>query len=255
MSDTGRFSFDEEEVDAFEIGFKSGSEDGTVQLNGAVFYTEIGDMQREVNESSEESGVVQNIVNTADASILGAELEGRWAATRDLLFTFNVGMIDAEYDEVRFDISGDGVVNGDDLNLELPRVPQLTYGFGAIHDADLGEAGALVSTINLQYRDRIAYTDNNFGWVQGTTQLAADFTWETPYDGFAVSLFGDNLLDEVQAGNDTQLPFGGLTPGAGTLIGPNSDLVDRPFGANPAIGSFAPLKKGRVVGVEFTVRR
>lgn len=239
----GGFGFDEEEVDAFEVGFKSESEDGRVQLNGAAFLTKIGDMQREVNNSDPNGGVVQNILNTADATIRGVELDGRWAATNSLLFTFNVGMIDAEYDEVRFDISGDTAVDERDEALELPRVPQLTYGFGAIHDADLGDLGALVSRINMQYRDRIAYTDSNFGWVQGTTQVNANLTWETPYEGFAVSLFGDNLLDEVQVGNDTQVPF----------AGPLSDGVQSPFQAYPGGGTFSPLKKGRVVGVEFTV--
>ncbi|WP_233356178.1 TonB-dependent receptor domain-containing protein [Henriciella aquimarina] len=244
VPNTGDFGFDEEEVDAYEIGFKSTSEDGRVQLNGAAFLTEIGDTQREVNTAGP-SGVVQNILNTADATIMGVEVDGRWAATNNLLLTFNVGMIDAEYDEVSFDISGDTLVNQRDEDLALPRVPQLTYGFGVIHDTDLGDMGALVSRANLQYRDRIAYTDSNFGWVQGTTQVSANLTWETPYDGFAVSLFGDNLLDEVQVGNDTQLPF----------PGPLSNGVQTPFQAIPGGGTFSPLKKGRVVGVEFTIAR
>ena len=73
--------------------------------------------------------------------------------------------------------------------------------------------------------------------------MNANLTWETPYEGFAVSLFGDNLLDEVQVGNDTQVPF----------AGPLSNGVQSPFQAYPGGGTFSPLKKGRVVGVEFTV--
>ena len=245
VNTTGNFGFDEEEVDAYEIGFKSGSEDGRIQLNGAAFLTEIGDMQREVNTSGPEAAVVQNITNTADATIMGVEVDGRWAATDNLLLNFNIGMIDAEYDDVQFDISTDGVIDDKDLKLDLPRVPQLTYGFGAIYDLDLGDSGALVTTANYQFRDRIAYTDSNFGWVQASNQLSADLTWETPYEGFAVSLFGDNLLDEVQVGNDTQLPF----------PGPNSIGVGVPYGANPQAGTFSPLNKGRVVGVEFTIAR
>jgi iron complex outermembrane receptor protein len=198
-----------------------------------------------VNTSGPEAAVVQNITNTADATIMGVEVDGRWAATDNLLLSFNIGMIDAEYDDVQFDISTDGVIDDKDLKLDLPRVPQLTYGFGAIYDLDLGDSGALVTTANYQFRDRIAYTDSNFGWVQASNQLSADLTWETPYEGFAVSLFGDNLLDEVQVGNDTQLPF----------PGPNSIGVGVPYGANPQAGTFSPLKKGRVVGVEFTIAR
>ena len=177
--------------------------------------------------------------------IKGVELDGRWAATDSLLLTFNAGMIDAEYDSVDFDISTDGVIDDEDLRLELPRVPQLTYGIGAIHDLDLGDAGALVTTANYQFRDEIAYTDSNFGWLQEYNALSADLTWETAYDGFAISLFGDNLLDEVQVGNDTQLPF----------PGPLSNGKQTPFQALPGGGTFSPLKKGRVVGIEFTVQR
>ena len=127
----------------------------------------------------------------------------------------------------------------------LPRVPPITYGVGAIYDINLGDMGALISRANYQYRDRIAYTDSNFGWIQDAHQLSANITWETPYDGFDVSLFGNNLLDNVQAGNDTQLPF----------PGPLSDGMQRPYQTYPGGGTFSPLKKGRVVGVEFTLRR
>ncbi|MEM5517774.1 TonB-dependent receptor [Henriciella sp. AS95] len=242
----GDFGFDEEEVDAFELGFKANSPDGRIQVNGAAFLTKIDNMQREVNTAGA-SGVVQNILNTADATIKGVELEGRWAATDNLLFNFNVGMIDAEYDDVRFDISGDTVVNAQDARLDLPRVPPLTYGAGFIYDLDLGDSGAIITRANYQYRDRIAYTDSNFGWVQAANQVDANVTWETPYDGFSVSFFGDNLLDEVQVGNDTQLgqiPFGG----------PLSNGVQTPYQPYPGGGTFSPLKKGRVVGVEFTIR-
>ena len=240
----GNFGFDEEEVDAYELGFKANSEDGRFQINGAGFLTEIGNMQREVNTAGP-SGVVQNILNTADATIFGLEFEGRWAVTDNLLMNFNLGIINAEYDDVRFDISGDTVVNGADKALDLPRVPPVTWGVGFIYDLDLGDSGAIITRANYQYRDRIAYTDSNFGWVQETDQIDANLTWETPYDGFSVSVFGDNLLDEVQVGNETQLPF----------PGPLSNGVQTPYQEFPGGGTFSPLKKGRVVGIEFTIAR
>ena len=73
-------------------------------------------------------------------------------------------------------------------------------------------------------------------------------------------LFRSNLLDEVQAGGDTQLPFGGPTPGlvpgttTGAFFGPNSNFVDAPFDNNPAFGTFSPLKKGRLFGLELSVK-
>lgn len=247
----GQFAFDEEEVDSFEIGVKYETEDGRGQINAAAFYTDIQNMQREVNEASS-AGVAQTILNTADAEISGLEIEGRYAVTDNLLLTANVGLINAEYQEVFFDISGDGVIDGADLDLALPRVPDMTFGFGALYDADLGNLGSLVTRVNYSNRDEVAYTDNNFGWINEAEMVDADLTWNTPVSGLSLSLYGRNLLDEVQAGGDTQLPFGGnvaaLAPGGENL----ANGVNAPFDPNPAAGTFSPLKKGRLIGLELT---
>ena len=237
----GNFSFDEEKVDNYEIGAKYQTLDGSFTLNVAAYYTDISDMQREVNQSSPTAGVSQFILNTADASIFGVEGEARMQVSDSLLFTANLGLIDASYDEVRFDISGDGVINDADLDLRLPRVPEITVGAGVIHELDLG-ASEIVSRVNLQYRDEFAYTDNNFGYIQDVTNLDANVTWNTPLDGLSFSVYGKNLLNEVQAGGDTQLPFGG----------PLSNGVNRPFDFFPAAGTLSPLSKGRQIGVEAT---
>ncbi len=247
-------AFDEEEVDSFELGLKFQTEDGRGTLNSAVFFTQIKDMQRELNLSSATSGVLQTIINTADADILGLEIEGRYAVTDNFLLTGNIGLIDAEYTDVLFDISSDGVVNGDDLALALPRVPEATYGFGFIYDLDLASNGSLVTRANYQYRDEFAYTDNNFGFIQDADNLDANLTWNTPYDGLSVSLYGRNLLDEVQAGGDTQVPFGGAVAAAVPGGVNRSNGINAPFDPNPAAGTFSPLKKGRVIGIELTIR-
>ena len=159
-------------------------------------------MQREVNASSATSGVVQTILNTADAEITGLEIEGRYAVTDNFLITANIGLIDAEYQSVLFDISGDGVIDGTDLSLALPRVPETTFGIGALYDADIGKYGSLVTRVNYANRDEVAYTDSNFGWINEAEMIDADLTWNTPYEGLSVSLYGRNLLDEVQAGGN-----------------------------------------------------
>ena len=238
----GDFAFDEEEVDAYEIGAKFQSEDRRKTLNVALFRTDIQDMQREVNLSDPGAAVVQNITNTADARILGFEVDAQWVVADSLLLTGNIGVIDAEYTDVRFDLTGDGLVTEADEDLAIPRVPEATYGFGFIHDLDLGASGGLVTRVNFQHRDEIAYTDNNLGFIQAADMLMANVTWATPVEGLDVSIYGQNLLDEVQAGNDTQLPFGG----------PLSTGQAIPFADDPQGGTLSPLKKGRLVGFELT---
>lgn len=233
------FNFDEEQVDNFEVGGKFQTADGVLTLNLAGYVTKIEDMQREVNQSDPVSGVAQSIFNTADATITGIEAEGRIRATDNLIITGNIGIIDADYDEILFDISGDGVIDSTDLDLRLPRVPDLTWGLGLIHELFVGDS-EILSRVNYQWRDDFAYTDNNLGFIQSIGNLEANITWVTPVDGLSFSVYGRNLLDEVQAGGDTQIPFGG----------PLSNGVAAPFDRAPAAGTFSPLSKGRNVGVE-----
>ncbi|MEM9285945.1 MAG: TonB-dependent receptor [Pseudomonadota bacterium] len=240
----GDIATDEEQVDSFEIGTKLQSNDGRAQFNGAVFYTSVEDMQREVNLSDPGAGVSQLITNTADATIWGLEFEARYRLTDSTLLMANYGYIDASYDEVRFDISSDGLVNSADENLAIPRVPENTYGFTLVQEADLGDGGLVTARLAFQHRDEFAYTDNNFGFIQAADMLDFDVSWATPVEGLTVSLYGENMLDEVQAGGDTQLP-----PGFG---GPRSDGTNDPFGDRPANGTFSPLKRGRRVGLEAT---
>ena len=238
----GQFAFDEERVDAYEAGFKFQTSDRKGTLNAALFRTEIKNMQREVNQSSAASGVAQSIFNTADARITGGEVEGRYALTGNLLISGNVGIINAKYKRILFDISGDGIINNADLSLKLPRVPKLTWGIGAVYDLALGDTSSLVARANFQHRDKNAYTDNNYGFLNASDQLEASLTWKAS-DLISLSLYGKNLLDEVQHGGDTQIPFGG----------PLSDGTNVPFQDRPAAGTFSPLSKGRVVGVEATL--
>ncbi|WP_296719362.1 TonB-dependent receptor [Erythrobacter sp.] len=239
LAATGNLFFDEEKVDNYEIGGKFQTADRSFTLNAAAYLTQVGNMQREVNLADPGAGVVQNILNTADATILGFEAEARMRVSEALVFTANIGITDAEYDEVIFDISGDGMIDDADLALSLPRVPPITVGMGLIHEWDLGSSNIL-TRVNYQYRDEAAYTDDNLGWLNALSNLEANITWNTPVDGLALSIYGRNLLDEVQEGGDTQVPFGG----------PNSTGVRQPFAPNPTAGTFSPLMRGRNIGVE-----
>jgi len=236
---TGLLGFDEEKVDNYEIGGKFQTADRSFTLNAAAYVTKVSNMQREVNLADPGAGIVQNILNTADATIMGFEAEARMRVSDSLAFTANIGIIDAEYDEVLFDISGDGFINDTDLALSLPRVPPITVGLGAIHEWDLGNS-TILTRINYQYRDEAAYTDDNLGWLNSLDNLEANITWETPVEGLSLSIYGRNLLDQVQEGGDTQVPFGG----------PNSTGVRQPFGPNPTAGTFTPLMRGRNIGIE-----
>lgn len=223
--------FDEETVDNFEVGFKTSLANGG-RLTGAVFYNQIDDMQREINLADPIAGVVQVIRNTADATITGIELDGLFPLSDRLILNASIGYIDPGYDSVRFDLNGDGVINDADKNLDLPRAAELTYSVGLTLDSDVGDWGTAVSRISYSYRDESAYTDNNLGFISEQGILNAGIDFLSASGRWSFGIFGKNLTDEVKHGGDTQLP---------TLLGPI-----------PLGGSFAPLAKGRIYGVDVT---
>ena len=227
--------FDQEEVNSFEVGLKREMADGRGRFNAAVFRNTIDDMQREVNLADPVAGVVQIITNTADATIQGAEVEGQFFLTDNLLITGQVGRTHGDYDEVLFDLNGDGVVNEADAALEIPRLSPWTYGASIVHDYDLRELGTLSSTLSYNNRDSAFYTDSNLGVLNDIDMLDFNLALSRPGGGVTVSVFGRNLLNDVNHGNDTQLP---------TLLG-----------SVPLGGTFSPLVKGRIFGAELVLRR
>jgi len=222
--------FDEEQVDNYEIGYKSTNDWG--RLNAAVFYNEIDEMQREVNLPSVTSGVIQLIQNTADATIFGVEMDGVFRLTENLLLLASVGYIDAEYDSVTEDLNNDGVIDDIDKGLDLPRAPEWTYSLGFSHDVDIGEWGYLTSRVNYAYRDDFAFTDSNLGFIEEVEMVDAGLDFYSGDGRWVFSLYARNLLDEVSFGGDTQLP---------------ATLVVAPLG-----GTFSPLTPGRRYGAELT---
>ncbi|MEM1187370.1 MAG: TonB-dependent receptor [Pseudomonadota bacterium] len=220
--------FDEEEVTSWEIGYKSEWSRG--QLNVSAYFTQIEDQQREVNLPSETAGVLQLIQNTADTDIMGIEVDGTFAITDSFTVLASVGVIDAEYTDVRFDLNGDGVVDGADENLGLPRAPELTYSVSAIYDIDVGDLGYLSSRLSYSYRDETFYTDDNRGFILDQEILDFSMDFHTANGNWILSFYGRNLLDAVRHGGDTQLP---------TLLG-----------GVPLGGTFSPLSTPATLGFE-----
>ena len=229
-------SFDSEQQTSYEIGWKQDFLDGRARVNLAIFHNEIDDMQRETNLPGP-SGVQQVIVNAGDATIQGAEIEARFNITDTFLVQLQAGYTNGEYDRLTADISGDTLVTAADYALEIPRLAPWTYGVSFLHDLEMN-FGTLSSRVSYNHRDANFYTDNNRGVLNEADIIDANFTFRPTEGPWALSVYGNNLTDEVTFGGDTQLPdiaqFGG--DGAGPLPPP----------------TFSPLNKGRVIGVELT---
>jgi iron complex outermembrane receptor protein len=211
--------YDQEEVTTTEIGIKKSLENGRV--NFAYFSSELTDMQRTLNEAGP-AGPVQYIKNTGDASMSGVELDVVYMLMDDLVFNLNIGTLNAKYDEVTYDITGDGVINYEELDLALPRAADLTYSVGLSKDFNLGNWSAN-GRVSYSYRDEVAYDDANIGIIGEQRILDMGVDFYSPSEKMSVGVYGKNMNDYVKHGNISPVSW----------------------------GSFAPLMTGKVVGIEL----
>ena len=249
--DWGPGPFDEEQVDNFEIGFKKTF--GTrARLNGAFFYNMIDDLQRELTltenlpvlnpETGEpfvdivdgmpvvrtQGNIVQVIRNTADADMYGFEVEGSLVLAPGLSLFGAAGFVESDYSKVKFDLNNDGRVDGRDEDLDPPRAAKWTYSAGLLHALPLGSRVRLASRVIYAYRDKEFSGDANLGFNRQQKMLEAGVDIHLNDSQWVVGLYGKNLLDWVRFGGDTQLP------------------------AQLGGGTFSPLAKGRIFGLELT---
>ena len=228
--------YDEETIDSFEAGFKVTKDRG--RLYGAAFYNMIDGLQREINFPDPVLGIVQLIDNTADVETYGFELDGLFAIAENLFLIGSVGYVNPEYTKVKHDLNRDGTLDVKDLALEPPRAAKWTYSVGLTHDTGATSWGRMTSRISYAYRDKSYFTDDNRGYILEQNILDAGIDIIPANGRFSIGLYGKNLLNEVKHGGDTQLP---------------STLGAPPLSA-PLGGTFSPLAKGRILGVQLTYR-
>lgn len=117
---------------AAEVGFKSNLMDRTLSLNGALYYTEVDDMQF-FNFFAGPFGLLRAVTNLDEVTIQGAEFDFRWRATDNFSVFGGIGFTDGEID--RYD--GRPYTAGN----KLPYSPEYTGNLGAELVMPMGGSG------------------------------------------------------------------------------------------------------------------
>jgi iron complex outermembrane receptor protein len=204
---------------------KSSWFENRLYANAALFYDKIKKMQRDVNQIDPVVAVVQVTRNTADASIKGFELELTGAVTDELVLRANTGYTDGRYDKIFFDLDGGGI-GPSDYHLAIPRLVRWSYDLGATYTHNLPGDFLVRLRADYGYRSRAASTDSNSAFLPEIENLSASASLTLPSQRWSFSLYGRNLLDNVNYGVHAALPafLGG--------------------------GTIRTLNEGRVIGVE-----
>lgn len=188
--------YDEETVDAFEIGLKSEMMNRRLRLNVAAYQNQYTDLQRTVFGPG--GGVSQIKLNAADAVIQGVEIEVTALLSESFTLTGWVAYTDASYDEfVGFDVDGDG--NPDPelaKDLDFASVPKESAFVQLSYFHDMANGLELTASGSAKYSGKRFGDEKNVVELDSYTAVDATVGIGNSDDGWQVSLFGKNLTNE-----------------------------------------------------------
>ena len=213
--------FEEETVDAFELGVKTDLANGRVRVNAALFYYDYENLQYQATDPEIFEGGVGNI---PESEIFGGELEFAAFVTDSLIIDARMAWLETEITASHLaldNVESEGATNallaqgsplfGPDIQIaragkitdvkgnELAKTPSFTANLALSYNTDLGAWGSLDGALQYTYRGDFKHRIFN----NPTTDEVDDYdTFDlvlrfAPMDGpWHIALIGRNLTDE-----------------------------------------------------------
>jgi iron complex outermembrane receptor protein len=179
--------YEDEILHAFEVGFKSVIWDGIARFNAAAYYYDYKDYQ-----ASRWDGL-GNVITNNDSTIKGLEFELTTSPIEGLDLLLNLGLIDAEVEDL--DLVGDGSVL---VDVEPTFSPDTTLSGLARYTVYDFAGGDLSFQASASYQSSIYSNLSNFDSTHFDSWTVVDalVSWTSTDETWAIDLFVKNLLDE-----------------------------------------------------------
>lgn len=187
----------QEELTAYEVGFKATLNERTLRMSGAVFYYDYRNKQIRGRVNVEIFGTLERLVNIPDSEVMGAELSLEWQPVAGLDVGVGVSRIESEIQGFsNYDIRGN-VIDLDGTS--FPNAPDLQYNANVRYDRPLGN-GSRVAFLGADY----SYSSSTYGTLgtlpemflpsYGLLGLRAGL--HDADDRWRIWLWGRNVTDE-----------------------------------------------------------
>jgi iron complex outermembrane receptor protein len=173
---------------AYEAGFKSTLTDGSVILNGAVFFYDWEDLQV-FDVDADGNPAFLNVPNT---EIFGADLELQWVPAEGWFIQAGLGFLDTE-------ITNGGGLSTVQTGSVLTNAPELTFNALVQKKIPIGP-NSLNLQVDLAYRDEFnaSLDEAPFSWVDSVTFVNARASYDLGNEQqYSVAVWADNLTEEV----------------------------------------------------------
>lgn len=219
--------YDEEEVKGFEVGMKSTLLDGTLRLNLTAYSYDYEEMQLSVLTTGAGGIPSLHVLNAAEATLEGIELETLWLTpVEGLSLTANIAWSNSEYGNYIADcFIGQTIAEGCNLNPDpvtgnftgsdmsgesLAETPDLSATFALNYLTELNDGWNLGFNLSTSYKDDYnttplpypeEYRQDSYWWTNASLSLfSSDDKWE-------FFIRGVNLGDEyVSSGGASTFP-------------------------------------------------
>ncbi|MGA0150471.1 MAG: TonB-dependent receptor [Luminiphilus sp.] len=187
--------FEEETIDAYELGLKTDLADGRVRLNGAAFFYTYDNLQYQATDPEVFQGGVGNI---PESEIMGAELELGAFLSDSLVFDARLAWLDTEITASHLaldNVASEAATNAllaQGLNLFSPEVERARAAqIADVQGNELAKTPGFTANLALTYSHGLAA----WGDIEGTLSY-------THRGDFRHRIFNNPLTDEVD-GYDT----------------------------------------------------
>ena len=247
--------FEEETIDAYELGLKTDLLDGRMRLNGAAFFYTYDNLQYQATDPEVFQGGVGNI---PESEIMGAELELGTFLSDSLIFDARLAWLDTEITSSHLaldNVASEAATNAllaQGINLFSPEVERARAAqIADVQGNELAKTPGFTANLALTYSHTLAA----WGDIEGTLSY-------THRGDFRHRIFNNPLTDEVDGYDTVDLLVRFLPADAGwrlELIGKN--LTDEDginarftdvFGVGATGDQFIPPRQLMVrVGLDF----
>ncbi len=147
-------AYDPETVGSYSLGMKSTMLDGSLRLNGEIFYNDYQDKQV-ATVGLVDGDFAETVDNVGELETSGAELELTWLPVIDgLVVGLNVGYLDVEVKEFQ-DADGNSAADTTAIGFS----PEWTAAGRISYEFDLSDWGSLMIGADVSYRDE-SYTNS-----------------------------------------------------------------------------------------------
>jgi outer membrane receptor protein involved in Fe transport len=212
------FEFEDEEVVSTEVGTKLTLDDGSADINIAIFNMVFENLQTSIYDGS--TGFF--VENAGEATSRGLELDGRWAFANNWIASGSLGLLDFKWDEFKGakcfqsvtktpDNIEEGGESCDYTGKTNAFAPKVSGSVNIEYYTELSDSIELKASIDLIHKSDF-YTNPDLNpWTeqQAYTKVNARIALLDIEGSWQVALLGKNLTDEITLNYSTDMPLVG----------------------------------------------